>query len=219
MGYSSTDDEERKNIVLVIDAFEQYSTFPQPRSVYISMLCIPVQNANRPTRNSGKHPHAHVDTDVEQWSASFNNKFQPLYLLDRCREAAEGADFSAALVIVNDTGVNGGGAGVLLREGAALRLCAMCALTRWPAASALQSESSPARTAAPMMRARRRAFSPGSVGCEPLTPSMSSMALWGSRMVPPPRVPTSRDGIETAICREPWRLGRVSKSRSMNKKR
>ncbi|GKT97124.1 hypothetical protein Ct61P_14974 [Colletotrichum tofieldiae] len=39
---------------------------------------------------------------------------------------------------------------------------------------------------------------------------MSSMALWGSRMVPPPRVPTSRDGMETEICREPRRLGMVS---------
>ena len=47
--------------------------------------------------------------------------------------------------------------GNAVREGVAdageERLCAMCALTRWPAASAAHSESSPAKTAAPMIRA------------------------------------------------------------------
>lgn len=79
------------------------------------------------------------------------------------------------------------------------RLCAMCALTRCPAARAAHRESSPARTAPPMIRASRREFSPGVVGCEPRTPSMSSIAPWGSRIVPPPNVPTSMDGMETEI--------------------
>lgn len=91
--------------------------------------------------------------------------------------------------------------GVVLLVGTWLRLCAICALTRCPAAKALQRLSSPARTAAPMIRASFRAFSPGLVGCEPRTPSMSSMADCASRMVPPPNVPTSIDGIETLICR------------------
>ena len=85
--------------------------------------------------------------------------------------------FSEAFVIANDTGVMaGGGAGVLDLDGAAERLCAMCALTKCPAARAEQSESSPARVAAPMTRARRRALSPGLVGWEPRTPRRSSMA-------------------------------------------
>lgn len=85
--------------------------------------------------------------------------------------------FSEAFVIASDTGVMaGGGAGVLDLDGAAERLCAMCALTKCPAARAEQSESSPARVAAPMTRARRRALSPGLVGWEPRTPRRSSMA-------------------------------------------
>lgn len=112
--------------------------------------------------------------------------------------------------MASDTGVMGG-AGVVEREGAALRLCCMCALTRWPAAKALHRDNSPAKVAAPMMRAKRRALSPGFVGCEPRTPSISSMALWGSRIVPPPRVPTSREGIDTEICSAPLRLEVVSK--------
>lgn len=56
------------------------------------------------------------------------------------------------------------GAGVLVRVGGADRLCCMCALTRCPAARALQSDSSPASTAAATMRANRLAFSPGLVG-------------------------------------------------------
>jgi hypothetical protein len=127
---------------------------------------------------------------------------QLLHRLDRWIAAAlidvVDADRSLALVIASDTGVMEG-AGVVDRELAALRLCCMWALTRWPAARALQRESSPARTAAPMIRAKRRALSPGFVGWEPRTPSMSSMALWGSRIVPPPRVPTSREGMETEI--------------------
>lgn len=69
-----------------------------------------------------------------------------------------------------------GGAGVLDRVGGAERLCAMCALTRWPAASAEHSDSSPASTVAAMTRASNRAFSPGVTGWAPRTPSMSSMA-------------------------------------------
>jgi hypothetical protein len=92
-----------------------------------------------------------------------------------------------------------GGAGVVVRVGGAERLCCMCALTRCPAARALQSESSPARTAAAITRASRCEFAPGSVGWGPRTPSMSSIAPWGSRMVPPPSVPTSSEGMETEI--------------------
>lgn len=54
--------------------------------------------------------------------------------------------------------------GVADRVGAALRLWAMCALTRCPAASAEHRLSSPARTAAATIRASWRALSPGLVG-------------------------------------------------------
>jgi hypothetical protein len=37
------------------------------------------------------------------------------------------------------------------------------------------------------------------------------MADWGSRMVPPPMVPTSIEGIETEIWRLPFTLSNVSK--------
>ena len=66
--------------------------------------------------------------------------------------------------------------GVDDRVGAGPRLCAMCALTRCPAASAEHKLSSPARTAAPTMRASIRALSPGLVGCDPRTPRRSSIA-------------------------------------------
>lgn len=79
------------------------------------------------------------------------------------------------------------------------RLWARCARTRWPAASALMSESSPAMTAAAMMRASCCEFWPGLVGCAPLMPSISRTAPCGARMVPPPTVPTSIDGIDTVI--------------------
>lgn len=92
--------------------------------------------------------------------------------------------------------------GVEDRVGAALRLWAMCAFTRCPAARAAHRLSSPARTEAAMIRDNWRAFSPGVVGWEPRTPSRSSMADCASRMVPPPIVPTSMEGIDTAI----WRL-------------
>ena len=120
-----------------------------------------------------------------------------------------------ALVIINGTmpfppvtgvcapfpaGVAGAGVGALLVT--AERLCAIWALTRCPAASAALSDNSPASTAAAMILARRRALSPGFVGCAPRTPRRSSMADWGSRMVPPPMVPTSMEGMETEI----WRL-------------
>lgn len=89
--------------------------------------------------------------------------------------------------------------GVVDLVGAWLLLCAICALTRWPAASAPQRLSSPARTLAATILASRRAFSPGWVGWAPLTPSRSRQALCGSRTVPPPMVPTSIEGIETDI--------------------
>ena len=86
------------------------------------------------------------------------------------------------------------------------RLWVMCALTRWPAARAEQSESSPARTPAATILASCWAFLPGVVGWAPRTPRRSSMAAWGSRMVPPPMVPTSIEGMETEIWRFPLRL-------------
>lgn len=98
-----------------------------------------------------------------------------------------------------DTGVDD-------RVGTVLRLCAMCALTRWPAARAEHRLSSPASTAAATIRASWRALSPGLVGWEPRTPSSSSIADCASRIVPPPMVPTSMDGIETEICRFPLTL-------------
>lgn len=100
--------------------------------------------------------------------------------------------------------------GVLDLVGTALRLCAMCACTRCPAASALQRLSSPASTAAPTIRASRRALSPGLVGCDPRTPRRSSIADCASRIVPPPSVPTSMDGMDTLICRWPFTLLPVS---------
>ena len=54
--------------------------------------------------------------------------------------------------------------------------------SKCPASSALQRLSSPASTEAQMICARRRALSPGLVGCAPLTPSKSSMACWGSNI-------------------------------------
>jgi hypothetical protein len=101
------------------------------------------------------------------------------------------------------------GAGVVVLEGAALGaallLWAICARTRWPAASAAFRLNSPARTVVAMMRASCLALSPGCVGCGPRTPRRSSIAAWGSRMVPPPMVPTSMEGMETEMCRlPPW---------------
>ena len=81
------------------------------------------------------------------------------------------------------------------------RLCTKWARTRWPAASALIRDNSPAMTAEAMMRASCCAFLPGSVGCAPLTPSISSIAPCGARTVPPPIVPTSIQGIDTVIRR------------------
>lgn len=109
-------------------------------------------------------------------------------------------------------GVLGAGVGALLGAAlvTALRLWAMWALTRWPAQRALLSDSSPASTPAPMMRASWRALSPGVSWWAPRTPSRSSMALWGSRIVPPPMVPTSIEGMETEIWRLPFMLRRVS---------
>lgn len=113
------------------------------------------------------------------------------------------------LVIAKLTGVwapVAGGAGVLDLVAGALRLCAIWLLTKWPAARALQRDNSPARTAAATIRASLRALSPGLVGCEPRTPRRSSIAACGSRIVPPPRVPTSMEGMETEIWRLPRKL-------------
>lgn len=82
-----------------------------------------------------------------------------------------------------------------------LRLCFICAWMRCPAARADMRLSSPAMTAAQMIRARRWAFSPGVTGWAPATPSISSIASWGPRMVPPPTVPTSMEGIEQVMRR------------------
>ncbi len=100
--------------------------------------------------------------------------------------------------------------GVVALVGTALLLCAIWAFTKWPAARALQRLSSPARTPAAMIRANCRALSPGVVWWAPLTPSISSIEDCASRMVPPPMVPTSMDGIETLICRLPLLLCFVS---------
>ena len=106
--------------------------------------------------------------------------------------------------VTPDVGVCAAGVGARLVT--LLLLCAMCALTRWPAQSALFRLSSPANTPAAMTRASWRALSPGAVGCAPRTPRRSSMADWGSRMVPPPMVPTSIEGMETEIWRSPRTL-------------
>jgi hypothetical protein len=98
------------------------------------------------------------------------------------------------------------GAGVGARLGTLLLLCAMCALTRCPAHNALLSDSSPASTPAAMTLASCLALSPGDVGCAPRTPSRSSIADWGSRIVPPPMVPTSIEGMLTLIWRLPLTL-------------
>src|SRR5262249_43861111 len=83
--------------------------------------------------------------------------------------------FHLPLVIFSDAGMLGpfwarrkgstaAETGVVARVGTALRLCAMCARTKWPAASALHRLSSPARTAAAMILASFRELSPGLVG-------------------------------------------------------
>lgn len=81
------------------------------------------------------------------------------------------------------------------------RLCTRCARTRWPAARALRSESSPAITEAAIMQARRWAFWPGAVWWAPLMPNISRTEPWGPRTVPPPTVPTSMQGMDTVIRR------------------
>jgi hypothetical protein len=126
------------------------------------------------------------------------------------RSLATLSAFSLILVIANVVGVcvpgRPPGVGVVARLGTALRLWLMWAWTRWPAARAAQRLSSPANTPAAMIRASCLALSPGLVGCGPRTPRRSSMADWGSRIVPPPIVPTSIHGIDTEICRLPLRL-------------
>mmetsp|Transcript_35788 Transcript_35788/g.83528 ORF Transcript_35788/g.83528 Transcript_35788/m.83528 type:complete len:308 (+) Transcript_35788:566-1489(+) len=82
-----------------------------------------------------------------------------------------------------------------------LRLCCRCALSRWPAESADMSESSPAMTVAATTVASSRELAPGLSREAPATPSIPRHALCGARMVPPPTVPTSIDGI----VHEMWR--------------
>lgn len=75
------------------------------------------------------------------------------------------------------------------------RLCFRWDLTRWPALRADMRESSPASTVPQMIRARVLAFSPGFSRCGPWTPNILRQAAWAGRIVPPPTVPTSREGI------------------------
>lgn len=119
--------------------------------------------------------------------------------IPRCLSNAAASVFAAGAGPVSALG----GAGVLVRVAGWLRLCAMCDLTKCPAQSAAHKLSSPHNTAAPIIRASFRALSPQLVGCEPRTPRRSSMAPCGSRIVPPPRVPTSIEGIETDACKWP----------------
>mmetsp|Transcript_7878 Transcript_7878/g.26807 ORF Transcript_7878/g.26807 Transcript_7878/m.26807 type:complete len:225 (+) Transcript_7878:242-916(+) len=76
--------------------------------------------------------------------------------------------------------------------------------TRWLAASAAMSESSPARTAAATMVPRRRALVPGASGARaaPRHPIISRHAPCAGSEVPPPTVPTSMLGMVTLT----WRL-------------
>lgn len=61
-------------------------------------------------------------------------KKKNIYRFDRWTAAAlidvVDAERSWALVMASDTGLWGGGAGVVERDGAALRLCVICAFTR-----------------------------------------------------------------------------------------
>jgi len=82
-------------------------------------------------------------------------------------------------------------------------LCCMWDRTRWLAAKAAIRESSPANTAPPMMVASFLALDPGgrSGGEGPLTPSIARQPPWAWRVVPPPTVPTSTEGMVTDTCR------------------
>lgn len=69
--------------------------------------------------------------------------------------------------------------------------------TRWPAASAEHSDSSPAITVAQMIRASCCAFAPGVSAFAPCTPRIFRHADCAGNDVPPPTVPTSMQGIVT----------------------
>mmetsp|Transcript_63730 Transcript_63730/g.132700 ORF Transcript_63730/g.132700 Transcript_63730/m.132700 type:complete len:273 (-) Transcript_63730:1136-1954(-) len=86
-----------------------------------------------------------------------------------------------------------------------LRLCTMCALTSWLAASAAMRLSSPASTAEPTICASLRALSPGlepAPFAAPRTPQISRQPACAGRCVPPPTVPTSTLGMVTLTCRD-----------------
>mmetsp|Transcript_38031 Transcript_38031/g.80968 ORF Transcript_38031/g.80968 Transcript_38031/m.80968 type:complete len:220 (+) Transcript_38031:1790-2449(+) len=72
---------------------------------------------------------------------------------------------------------------------------------RCPALSADMSESSPAMTVAATTMASSRELAPGLSLEAPATPSIPRQALCGVRMVPPPTVPTSIEGIVQEMCR------------------
>mmetsp|Transcript_78173 Transcript_78173/g.108618 ORF Transcript_78173/g.108618 Transcript_78173/m.108618 type:complete len:373 (-) Transcript_78173:500-1618(-) len=82
-------------------------------------------------------------------------------------------------------------------EEPAFRLRMMWALSKSPVASAAMSDSSPASTDPATIRASCSAFAPGVVACAPRSPSISSAAACAGRVVPPPTVPTSTEGIVT----------------------
>ncbi|KAH3682699.1 hypothetical protein WICPIJ_006327 [Wickerhamomyces pijperi] len=67
---------------------------------------------------------------------------------------------------------------------------------------ALNNDNSPARTKEATILANCLALSPGTVA-GPLTPNNSNMEPCGSKIVPPPIVPTSMDGIDTEIFKSP----------------
>eukprot|EP00967_Tisochrysis_lutea_P132551 scaffold231562_cov28-Tisochrysis_lutea.AAC.1 len=81
------------------------------------------------------------------------------------------------------------------------RIFSKWARIRWPAESAESSDSSPARTAPATIVASSRALEPGSFGAAPATPSISRQARCGRKIVPPPTVPTSIDGIVHETCK------------------
>lgn len=76
------------------------------------------------------------------------------------------------------------GAGLLAR------LYCMWLLTRWPAARADISDSSPASTAPATIMAKHWAFCPGDSVLGPFTPRRSKHADCAAKCVPPPTVPT-----------------------------
>ena len=86
------------------------------------------------------------------------------------------------------------------------RFKSMWLLTNDPATSTEQRFNSPAKTPAATMRANSWALRPGVFTSGPRTPRRSSIVLCDSNTVPPPTVPTSRDGMDTDICKAPLTL-------------